>query len=269
MNIKNFNEQYKNFRNNDLIEIACDHPEHDGHLISIKKYLAIKNIAKNGEFICWQCFYKDLKKHECRDELIDVICPHPDHKGEKSRQLRKSSFFGLPEEPFTQMCNKCCQRGKIISEEQKEKLRKSTIEQYKNGFFPKRYHCTGWHESLKAGEVFFRSSYEKKAYTNLDEDITVKSYTTESVTVTYWHPVKKINSSHIIDLLVEYADGSKKLIEVKPERWLKDETIKAKIEAGKIKAKEMNIAYEVWSEIDIFGDNNGKAIRSYVKSLRK
>jgi len=375
MNIENFNIQYSGFKDADKIGIKCDHPEHEPkeEIIIIGKQPARRNILKNGgsEFICRKCcmIHKNPMNNICEnrqtDEIIDVLCPCENHKGDPIRKMKKRNYYGSLEKPYVQLCGSCVQLNKKISEEQKEKIRlaltgikrsedfknklsiymknnpegiaratknilenhcttgmlgkkhteevkqkmseahlgkeftenhcvnisvgrkkmleetggfskehrekisKATIKQYQNGFEPKLHHVSGWHFSPKAGKVFFRSSYEKKAFIKLDDDDNVKSYKSESVSTEYYNPEKNINSSYLIDLLIEHQDGSKKLVEIKPEKWLQDEVIRLKIEAGENKAKEMGIPFEVWTEMSLFGHvYNKKNMKIFIEKIK-
>jgi len=377
MNIEEFNQKYSSFKDIEKIEINCDHPNHEpkNEAILIGKQPAKRNILKNNgkEFICRKCFlyYKNpmnnkMQENRQTDEIIDVICPCAEHKGDPARQMKKKNYYGSLEKPYLQLCSSCVQLNKTISEEQKEKIRlaltgikrneefknklsvymknniegiarasanlipgsgggwnkgsttpedvkqkmsiahtgkeftedhcnnisigrkkmldetggfskehrekisKATIKQYQNGFEPKLHHVTGWHISPKAGRVYFRSSYEKKAFIKLDEDENVKTYKTESIVAEYYNPEKQINSSYLIDLFIEYQDGSKKLVEVKPEKWLQDNVISLKIEAGASKAKEMGIPFEVWTEMNLFGHvYNKKNMQIFIEKIKK
>lgn len=374
MNIEQFNRDYKDFKDSDKIKIACDHPQHSSQKdVEIGKQPAKRNILKNnGEmFICRNCCMKynnpmnKIGQKQNQDEEIYVSCPSDSHVGDRVRKIKRSGYYGSNSEPYTQICGSCVQHGKMISDEQKEKIRltltgikrsdefknklsyymknnpegiaratknvlenrcttgmlgkkhsievkqkmsdahsgkefsqehcenisigrkkmleetggfskehrenisKATIKQYQNGFEPKLHHVTGWHLSPKAGKVYFRSSYEKKAYLKLDEDDNVKTYKTESVTTEYFNPEKNINSTYLIDLLIEYKDGSKKLVEVKPEQWLKDDIIKAKIESGNKKAQSLNIPFEVWTEMNLFGHvYNKKNMTRFIEKIK-
>ena len=156
-----------------------------------------------------------------------------------------------------------------FSKEHREKISKATIKQYQNGFEPKLHHVSGWHNSPKAGKVFFRSSYEKKAFIKLDEDNAVQTYKVEAVSTEYFNTEKEINSSYLIDLFVEYTDGSKKLIEVKPEKWLEDNIVSLKIEAGKNKAHQMGIPFEIWTEMNLFGHvYNKKNMQIFIDKIK-
>ncbi len=166
-------------------------------------------------------------------------------------------------------------RKKMLAEQggftrkHRENISKATIKQYQNGFEPKLHHLKGWHESPKAGKVYYRSSYEKKAFLKLDEDESVISYKYEAIEVNYWNPQKQITSSYLVDICVEYEDGSIKWIEVKPACWLTDDVIITKIEAAELKAKDEGVSFEVWSEIDLFGHvYNQKNIKLFVEKLK-
>jgi hypothetical protein len=374
MDIEQFKEKYAAFKDAAKIEITCNHPEHIGGPITIGKQPARRNILKNnGEcFICRECYMHHNNpmnnKGEKRqtDEIIFVICPHPLHNGDISRDMKKTSYYGSMQQPYLQVCGSCAQYGKTISDEQREaisktltgrklsaehvekilawrkehpewaektkqnlvpgagggwneginmpeetkqkiseahlgkiftdehcenisegrkkmlvetggftrehreNISKATIEQYKKGFEPKLHHVTGWHESPKAGRVFFRSSYEKKAFLKLDSDETIKTYFCEKIETKFFNPVKKITSSYLIDLFVEYNDGSKKLVEIKPESWLEDEVVKAKILAGELFASSMNVPFEVWTEMHLFGHvYNKKNMNSFIEKIKK
>lgn len=376
MNIEEFKIKYAAFKDTDKVQITCDHPQHSpsGELITIGKQPAKRNILKNNgkQFVCRQCCMhfnnpmNQLGENRQTDEIVDVYCPHPDHKGDPCRQMKKNCYYGSLNEPFLQLCGSCVQKGKEISEDQREKIRmalkgvpkseefkqkladywrqhperreeataillankscdgmlgkthsedtkkkmsqkhlgkiftkkhrdnisegrkkmlvktggftrkhrenlsKAVLKQYANGFNPKLHHVNGWHESSKAGSVFYRSSYEKKAYLKLDKDDLVKTYYVEKVTTEFFNPIKEITSSYIIDILVQYIDNTEKLVEVKPAKWLTDAVVMAKIKAGKLKAKDMGIIYEVWTEMDLFGHvYNEKNMRLFVEKIRR
>ena len=73
---------------------------------------------------------------------------------------------------------------------------------------------TGYYTSDKnQKDIFYRSSYEKKAYSILENDITVVTYEAEPIEISY-----KINNQmrqYIPDILVHYIDNTHRFIEVK------------------------------------------------------
>jgi hypothetical protein len=372
MNIREFNEKYASFKDADQIQITCDCPAHKiiGEIIPIGKQPAKRNIVKNGHFICRKCHevhfnpMKKINPVRQTNEIIKVYCAHPKHEGDHYREIKMSAYFGKLEEPYTQDCKSCVQKGKEISQELREKIRakltgierseefkkkisdymqnnpehrrkateillanhcstgmlgkhhteetkekmseamsgrtyseehcsnisagrkkmleeqggfsqehrekisKATIQQYKEGFDPNTHHLKGKHQSPKAGNIHFRSSYEKKAYLKLDEDESVKTYSIEDVSIDYIHPNKKITSQYLVDMLVEYFDGTKKLIEIKPEKMLENSIVQAKIESAKIKASELGYEFEVWTEMDLFGHvYNKKNMNLFIKKI--
>lgn len=374
MNIEGFNEQYCTLRDVDKIEVdaLCDCQDHKKLSKIIGKGAAKRNILKHGgkEFICRECDMKfnnpmnKVGQNRQTNEEIEVICNHPEHQGEKTRKIKKSCYYGEMIEPYSQICKSCAQLGKIIPEDQKEKIRlkltgikrsdefkqklsnymknnpegiaratknimdnrgagflgkhhsqetkdkmskimggrkytqehkdniadgrkkmleetggftrehrenisKATVEQYKKGFEPNLHHLSGKHQSPKVGEIFYRSSYEKKAYLKLDDDKNVKSYKAESHNVKYLNPIKNIESTYLIDLEVEYIDGTKKLIEIKPAKWLEDKVVQAKIKAGHLYGESINIPFEVWTEFILFGAvYNEKNLRGFADKVR-
>lgn len=155
-----------------------------------------------------------------------------------------------------------------FTKEHRENLSKAAARQYARGFDPQLHHRRGWHESSKAGKVFYRSSYEKKAYLLLDEDDNVQTYRCEYVHVSFFNPVKKIEGTYLVDILVEYVDGTEVLVEVKPECWLSDTVIQAKLDAAKLVAEGIGAKFEVWTEVSLFGPvYNEKNIRAFVESI--
>lgn len=157
-----------------------------------------------------------------------------------------------------------------FTKEHREKLSKAAARQYANGFDPQLHHRRGWHESPKAGKVFYRSSYEKKAYLILDADETVKTYRAETVQIDYYHPKKDIEATYLVDIEIEYVDGSMKWVEVKPAAWLEDDVVVAKLDAGDLYAHEAGVPFEIWTEVELFGPiYNEKHLRSFVDSLSK
>ena len=166
-------------------------------------------------------------------------------------------------------------RKKMIAEqggftqEHREKISEAVVRQYEKGFEPKLHHRRGWHYSPKLKKkVYYRSSYEKKAYMLLDADDSVKRYEVESVKIKYWNPKKKINSTFLVDIQVFYKDGRESLVEVKPTTWLKDIEVQAKITAGSRYAAQQECSFEMWDEIALFGPvNTFQKIKLFVESL--
>lgn len=82
----------------------------------------------------------------------------------------------------------------------------------------------------------------------LDEDPCVINYEYESVVIPYYNPEKAGQRTYRIDLVVNYKDGTKKWIEVKPLKQIKTPINQNKINAAKAVAESQGIEMEVWTE---------------------
>lgn len=155
-----------------------------------------------------------------------------------------------------------------FTQEHRENLSKASKNNYEKGFNPNEFHRRGWHISPKAGKVFYRSSYEKRAFILLDNKESVVSYQIESIKIPFYNPVKKITGTYLIDVLCEHQDGSMTLIEIKPQAFVENIVVKAKHEAAYAYAKENGIQFEIWTEIELFGPVfNSNKIQQFVSNL--
>jgi len=150
--------------------------------------------------------------------------------------------------------------------ETKAKISQAVVRQYQNGFEPQTYHRRGRHITKTGDDIPYRSSYEKKAFLMLDEDDTVLKYDYEPFPIVYRKPDDDHDSNYLIDLLVWYKDGSKKLVEVKPVWRLNKPTVLAKIEAAKNIAIKLGMTYETWTEIELF-DGSEQLAKEFCESL--
>src|SRR3990167_1840120 len=107
----------------------------------------------------------------------------------------------------------------------------------------------GHHFSIKNQiNHYYRSSWELVAFLYLDSIDEVESYQSEPFKIPF---IDENNNSknYLPDILISYKDGNKKLIEIKPERYLKDNV--DKINAGQKYCEENNITYEIWTQTEI------------------
>jgi endogenous inhibitor of DNA gyrase (YacG/DUF329 family) len=107
---------------------------------------------------------------------------------------------------------------------------------------------SGWHESEKAGgKVFYRSSYEKKAFELLDANSDVASYEVEPFVIVY---VDRFADTRRYrpDILVHWNDGCDVLIEVKPAWQLDDPKVLEKVTSGAAHARNNGMSFEIWTE---------------------
>lgn len=108
---------------------------------------------------------------------------------------------------------------------------------------------SGHHQSAKSGTVYFRSSYEERAYKILDNNLLVTSYQAEPFTIEYINADGNLRR-YKPDILVEQLD-KKIIIEVKPRWKMPDPTVQLKISAGMDYAKKNGMTFEVWTENEL------------------
>jgi hypothetical protein len=135
MNLQEFDSNFGKLKDKDMININCDFSEHVGDRNrTMARVSARRNILKNNsiEFICKDCSMthknpmknRDAIKRQTDDEIV-VICLDDRHRGDKTRKIKMSGYFGSLEQPYAQTCKSCAQLDKVISEEQKKKISKA------------------------------------------------------------------------------------------------------------------------------------------------
>ena len=113
------------------------------------------------------------------------------------------------------------------------------------------YH-RGTHISPVAGECKYRSGWEQKYMVYLDENPNVASWSYEKLVIEYMsnQKTKKIRKFYP-DFQVEYKDGTKVVIEIKPSRKLQHMTVIKKVRAAKEWCTAHNVTYKVLTEIEL------------------
>ena len=96
-------------------------------------------------------------------------------------------------------------------------------------------------------EIYYRSSYELKAYQLLEEMVDVESYIPEPFSIPYVNS-DDITKNYVPDILITYIDNSKELIEIKPEGRIKEEINLLKAEAARQYCKENEMIFNIWTE---------------------
>ena len=114
-----------------------------------------------------------------------------------------------------------------------------------------RYH-RGTHVSLIAGECKYRSGWEKKYMDHLDSDPSVLTWSYEKLAIDYVsnQKTKKVRK-YYPDFQVEYKDGRKFVIEIKPSRKLQQSTVIKKIRAAKEWCTLNDFDYKILTEIEL------------------
>lgn len=98
-------------------------------------------------------------------------------------------------------------------------------------------------------DIHLDSSWEQKFFSDIQLDKTVVSVIRPRIPIKYVSPEDNEIHSYFPDFLVEYEDGRKELIEIKPEYKLSNEVVLSKIRAAKEFCKNLdNTVYKVLSE---------------------
>lgn len=110
-------------------------------------------------------------------------------------------------------------------------------------------HKSGYHMSPKMGDVWYRSSYEQRLYQMLDNDQSVISYAAEPLFIRY--QFEGTTKRYVPDVLVEYVDERRELVEVKPAAFLNDPIVMAKAEAGRKFCRMYGWEYKMMTEKEL------------------
>lgn len=116
----------------------------------------------------------------------------------------------------------------------------------------RRYH-TGTYKSTKTGaEIKYRSGWELEYAKWLDANPDVKTYLYEGVVVAY---VSNVRSKHLSnyypDFYIEYVDGRKELIEIKPKRKVDQLKVQKKAAAAEQWSREHGAVFKILTEADL------------------
>lgn len=137
---------------------------------------------------------------------------------------------------------------KKTKESRERQSRKISNDIVSGKFNPRRNYKTGYFFSNKnQTKLYYRSSYELLAYQLLEQISNVKSYETEPFKIPY-KDRNGINRHYVPDILITYFDGSKELIEIKPERRLQEEDNLFKAEIARQYCKDNGITFNIWTE---------------------
>ena len=135
------------------------------------------------------------------------------------------------------------------SEENKEKASKRQTEWLMdNGEICYKQSKSGWYTCKKSMKIkaYYRSSYELNALKWLDSCSDVCSYIYEPFSIEYLFENKARN--YLVDFAIEYADGRKVIVEIKPDGKLDTPKNKAKFSGAQAFAQEHDFEFEVWTE---------------------
>lgn len=116
----------------------------------------------------------------------------------------------------------------------------------------KSHYHKGTYNSPIAGDCKYRSGWEQKYMIYLDSTPNIVSWSYEKLVIEYIsnQKTKKIRK-YYPDFQVEYDDGTKVVIEIKPLRKLKQDSVIKKIRAAKEWCTNNGVTYKVLTEIEL------------------
>ena len=216
MNLKQFDEIYKNAFNNEQINIKCDCCNKTE---ARKRHSARKNIKRNGMFRCRSCCYTE----EGRQRISEATSYTRSDETKQKMSVAKKEFYQSKE-----------------GIELKNKL--SILTAYKNSNNELHNYRRDWYPSSKNDKyVYYCSSYELRLCWLLDKDDSVESYQTQ---ISY----EIENRGRCLDCLVNYKDGKKLAIEVKPQDRLEETINKDQLEDSAKNAVINGWDFKVYTE---------------------
>lgn len=206
---------------------ACENTE------NVQKGAALKNFTRNdNKFLCRKCSFTEDGKQK--------ISKATSYKRSESTKQKMSE---------TKLKFYQTENGLLLRKIQS----RLTSEQHGEGKFRHGNHIKGWMPSKKSGEFnYFGSSYELRCQYLLDNDPLVKYFKSQV-------SINLNDRSRCLDLIVEYVDGAKKVLEVKPFSRLNEAAIIDQVKDSSEYALENNCSFAVWTEKDS-GLENSKEI---------
>lgn len=110
------------------------------------------------------------------------------------------------------------------------------------------YGKSGHFESIKAGKVHYRSSYELAAYKLLDADANVITFFVEPFGIPY--SLNNNKHTYYPDLLIKYID-KELLVEIKPANRVNEAINIEKFSAAIKYCSASDMSFEVWTETEL------------------
>ena len=101
-------------------------------------------------------------------------------------------------------------------------------------------------------DISFDSTWEEKFFNICIKDMSIKIVIRSPFTIKYINPIDNKFHNYIPDFFIEYKNGTKELIEVKPKYLLNDIIVKSKEYSAIEYCKNNNINYRFVTEDDIF-----------------
>jgi len=118
----------------------------------------------------------------------------------------------------------------------------------KKGMITKATRVHGYFSNAKKSSqnLYYRSLFELNTIIHLEENPSVISFEFEPYRIEYQH---EGNARHyIVDCLIEYNDGRRVIVEIKPNCFLSYPKNQTKFSAAAKFAQENGLSFEVWTE---------------------
>jgi len=199
--------------------------------------LSVQDFKKTGKKIS-ETRKRKFANGEIIHPMIGKKCSEETKKKISQTRIKRGSSKGKNNPMF----------GKKHSNKSREQMSKTKTQKILNGEYS-GWFCKGKFFSNKMNkEIPYRSSWEKVVIEMLNKDPSVKSFEFEPLSISYIYSVENRNRYYIPDFLIEYNNGVKKMVEVKPSFYLNYQINKDKFKAAKEYCRRRNILFEIWTE---------------------
>lgn len=216
------------------------------------KYCGMAFVDKNytrSDF----CSKKCAGAYQHEQNLVTLVCRTCGcefqvlpHDAEERKYCSVKCFANHPE---TKQRLSRVHSGKTIPEWQRQILSRGMSK--RNAEQSYTYGKGGHHHSPKVGRVYYRSSYELRAYELLDENPFVAWYETEPVVIEYKN-LQGLTRRYRPDLMVEWGDGTYTLVEIKPAWKMDDPLVLMKASAAFMWCMRWeNADFNIWTETSL------------------
>ena len=193
-----------------------------------------KNIIKGGK-----AFWASLSKEEQlsrKDKRYNV--PH------RNKLNKQASILGHTPEAKKKRSASLLEYYKNLSQEEFDARISKVLNNSRKGYLKGDFYSEKNDKDIK-----YQSSYELRAYIKLEKDLSVLSYKKCDFSIPY--SFKNEIHRYFPDVLVEYTNGNKTLIEVKPKALLTNEKVVAKHQALVEYCNQLGIKCATWTESDL------------------
>lgn len=206
-----------------------------------KSLITRRKMWENGEIQGW-C--KGLTKEDPRIASIIEKMNTPERSKKISRSLTGKSKSESHKQKISEHM-----KSYWGEETNRERQSLEQAERVKNGLLTKCTRVHGYFNNPKKSSkpnVYYRSLFELNAILHLESNEDVNSYTFEPYNIEYSFEGKIRH--YIIDCLIEYKNGTKRIVEFKPSCHITHEKNVAKFESAQKFASENGFIFEIWTE---------------------